>query len=213
MDEDAFEDFACSKCVGKLRWMLDYPDYSVLSANGKLTFHGETCEPGRRFVVAKPDTKKENDPEVSSMKRPLGDDETCRRSKVKRAKVETSKSQTSPPPTKSTAPHLFSILELKDILCQCTQCLDTYIRANVTFLVKPDPIVEPERDEAAKTSLYDAGMKALESVPRTDLAPKLAAFEDMRREMREFFVPFVQSGRVVTKDDIRDFFSRHQRPS
>lgn len=81
---------------------------------------------------------------------------------------------------------------------------------NHQYLYKDDPVFEPPEEEdddsSATGSLLDLGAGALLSLPREKAIEGLQAYDKIRTKLRDFFKPFAEQGKVVTEEEVRDFF-------
>lgn len=80
--------------------------------------------------------------------------------------------------------------------------------ANYEFLYMADPVYEPPQEEESSTSgsLLDLGTEALLSLPKEKAVEGLQAYDKIRSKLRDFFKPFAEQGKVVTEQEVRDFF-------
>ncbi|GEQ68248.1 hypothetical protein JCM33374_g1915 [Metschnikowia sp. JCM 33374] len=84
---------------------------------------------------------------------------------------------------------------------------------NFDFLVNEDPIYQPEEDDVASNqasegSLYDLGSNALSSLPIPQALEGLQAYDVMKEKLQGFFKDFVDQKKVVTEEEVRDFFGK-----
>lgn len=82
---------------------------------------------------------------------------------------------------------------------------------NYDFLYKDDPIYEPpeEDDRSSGTgSLLDLGAEALNTLPKDQAIEGLRAYDMMKAKLTSFFKPFAEEGKVVTENEVRDFFNK-----
>ncbi|RCK58961.1 Protein mlo2 [Candida viswanathii] len=79
---------------------------------------------------------------------------------------------------------------------------------NNSYLFKDDPIFKPPEDESEDGwSTTDMGTaEALHSLPRDRAIESVQAYDKIRSKLREFFKPFAQQGKIVTEDEVRNFF-------
>ena len=78
------------------------------------------------------------------------------------------------------------------------------------FLYDNDPIYEPPDDEESGSrsgSVADLGADALENLPRGQALDGIMAYQNIRLKLKEFLQPFSEEGRVVTEDEVRNFFA------
>ena len=79
---------------------------------------------------------------------------------------------------------------------------------NNSYLFKDDPIFKPPEDESEDDwSASDMGAaEALDSLPRDRAIESIQAYDKIRSKLREFFKPFAEQGKIVTEDEVRNFF-------
>lgn len=78
------------------------------------------------------------------------------------------------------------------------------------FLYDNDPIYEPPDDEQSDSrsgSVAELGADALENLPREQALDGIMAYQNIRLKLKEFLQPFSEEGRVVTEDEVRNFFA------
>lgn len=101
---------------------------------------------------------------------------------------------------------LFVTVPIQSVLCKCNDCVSMYTREQCSFFIDEEPTVEPEPDQGANVSSYEAGMQAFDTLDHTTKMNGLASYDRMRESIRGFLLPFAQSQRVVTKEDVQKFF-------
>lgn len=82
---------------------------------------------------------------------------------------------------------------------------------NNDYLYESDPVYEPpqEQDQSSTSgSLLDLGTEALLTLPREKAVEGLQAYDKIRSKLRDFFKPFAEQGKVVTEQEVREFFSK-----
>lgn len=81
---------------------------------------------------------------------------------------------------------------------------------NHSYLYRDDPIFQPppeSNDHSSTTgSLLELGAEALKSLPKEQAVEGLEAYDKVREKLRAFFKPFAEQGKVVTEEEVRDFF-------
>lgn len=79
---------------------------------------------------------------------------------------------------------------------------------NNSYLFKDDPIFKPPKDESESGwSTTDMGAaEALHSLPRDRAIESIQAYDKIRSKLREFFKPFAEQGKVITEDEVKNFF-------
>ncbi|KAG0325131.1 putative E3 ubiquitin-protein ligase ubr7 [Dissophora globulifera] len=103
--------------------------------------------------------------------------------------------------------NLFATEGWRDQLCQCVDCMALYTKEGVLFILGEEPVFEDEEDDDAETSILESGMKRLSEMNRVDAMDGMLAYNTMRDELRTFLAPFVEQGKVVTAEDIQEFFA------
>ncbi|KAI8871532.1 hypothetical protein GQ42DRAFT_173789 [Ramicandelaber brevisporus] len=123
-------------------------------------------------------------------------------------------------------------------LCDCDTCLNSISSSDLSFLIQPpasasgpkgtksrpirpvlcrspEPIYEPEAedndDPLFTMSLHDAGLRLFNQRRDTMSLEQQAAYMRLQNEIIEFLRPFAAEGRVVTRNDILQFFEQKKR--
>lgn len=92
------------------------------------------------------------------------------------------------------------------LVCKCLDCMHLYTKHKLSFLIQDEHIYQPEVDGGAQDDDYERGLQALEQVEPERVRDQLAAFNDLRTEMRSFLSQFANSGKVVSETDVHSFF-------
>lgn len=80
---------------------------------------------------------------------------------------------------------------------------------NNSFLFKDDPIFKPPEDDSEEDcySSSNAGTgRALETLPRDKAIESIQAYDKIKSKLKDFFKPFAEQGKVVTEEEVRNFF-------
>lgn len=82
---------------------------------------------------------------------------------------------------------------------------------SVEFFSKDDPIFQPPKEEMASStsstgSLFELGSNALRTLPAPQAIEGLHAYGIMKAKLRDFFKGFVDQNKVVTEEEVREFF-------
>ena len=98
--------------------------------------------------------------------------------------------------------------EWRSRLCRCAKCSTMYDEAKVAFLTDENDSVTAyeERGRLEGKSQYDKGMEELSKMDRTKQVELMQDYHDMKTELKDYLEGFASSGKVVTKDDISQFF-------
>lgn len=91
-------------------------------------------------------------------------------------------------------------------LCVCADCTAKYENEGVAFLVDPKDTMEYYMS-VAKTDA-DVMRDALRGLNRTQQVEFFALLRDFRERMQAFFDDHVQSGKIITAEDVADFIAR-----
>lgn len=75
------------------------------------------------------------------------------------------------------------------------------------FLAEPEQTYEPPQDDDANSSIFEAGERALQNLPREYANNGIQAYSMMRDKLTKFLAPFASEGKVVTQGDVAKFFS------
>ncbi|KAI8971638.1 hypothetical protein BDF20DRAFT_915419 [Mycotypha africana] len=106
---------------------------------------------------------------------------------------------------------LFLQDEWRQGLCKCKECAHAYKDNNVEFLLQEEETYEPEEDEDSKKSLLQIGMEQLQHVDRVQVIESLMAYKTLAADIKGYLESFKETGKVVTKKDIQDFFDAKRR--
>lgn len=74
------------------------------------------------------------------------------------------------------------------------------------FFLTEEKTYEPPEDDDANSSLYEAGARALNNIPRQQAIKGLEAYDMIKERLKSFFKPFAEEGRVVTSEDVTQLF-------
>ncbi|XP_061609447.1 putative E3 ubiquitin-protein ligase UBR7 [Phyllopteryx taeniolatus] len=101
-------------------------------------------------------------------------------------------------------------------LCRCDACQASLSAAGLSFLLdESDTVLAYEKkgeSEEGGAPGHDPLMSALDNLNRVQQLEIIHGYNDMKSELKDFLQGFVAEGKVVTSDDIRQFFERqHSR--
>ena len=96
-------------------------------------------------------------------------------------------------------------------MCGCRICADHLARHDLSFVVNPPDIYEPERDVNAGLSLYDLGVKALASIPPDQAYHGLVGMRQLKVALSARLREIEAEGRAVTVGDVQLFFADFNR--
>ncbi|XP_022802782.1 putative E3 ubiquitin-protein ligase UBR7 isoform X1 [Stylophora pistillata] len=99
-------------------------------------------------------------------------------------------------------------------LCKCENCISLYRSLDVLYLTdESDTMVAYEkrgREKTSSVSSYESGMQALQNMARIPQVEVMHGYNDMKNELTEYLKGFVEQGKVVKEEDIRNFFDSLQ---
>ncbi|EGW34235.1 uncharacterized protein SPAPADRAFT_49293 [Spathaspora passalidarum NRRL Y-27907] len=184
-----FDVFVCWKCISKFKQVFDELDRQTTIVHTKL--------PHFKQVPSVEEWHKQKETFEQTSAEPA----------AKKAKVDTTDVATEAP--------LYSYFLSNDFRDQIKKLypklpseskLHQFL-SNNNYLFEDDPVYEPPQDDDSETgSILDMGTDALHSLPRDKAIEGLQAYEQMRSKLRDFFKPFAEQGKIVTEDEVRQFF-------
>nr|XP_057921210.1 putative E3 ubiquitin-protein ligase UBR7 [Doryrhamphus excisus]XP_057921211.1 putative E3 ubiquitin-protein ligase UBR7 [Doryrhamphus excisus] len=99
-------------------------------------------------------------------------------------------------------------------LCRCNACQETLSEAGLSFLLDElDTVLAYEnkgKSEEERKQSPDPLMSALDNLNRVQQLEIIHGYNDMKSELKDFLQRFAAEGKVVTSDDIREFFEQQQ---
>lgn len=105
-----------------------------------------------------------------------------------------------------------ALRKLKDTLSKNSPLHSFLI--NHPYIYMPDPVYEPPTedgdDSSTSGSILEAGTEALHNLPRDQAIESIQAYDKIRSKLREFFKPFAEQGKVVTEEEVREFFNKQK---
>lgn len=105
--------------------------------------------------------------------------------------------------------------ELKNLQLEANSPISKLLH-RFDFLGHDDPVYEPPKEEAGSSgsstgSLFELGSNALLSLPAPQAIEGLHAYGVMKAKLRDFFKGFVDQNKVVTEEEVREFFGNMKR--
>lgn len=85
--------------------------------------------------------------------------------------------------------------------------MEDYKTNHVEYLLEEEKTYEPEEDEDAGKSLLEVGMEQLQRVDRVQALESLMAYKSLANDIKTYLESFKDSGKIVTKKDIEEFFA------
>jgi len=108
--------------------------------------------------------------------------------------------------------HKFSALFLptgwRDQLCRCDDCTRIYEEKHLEFLLDSEDTVHFYESQSCSEegTQYEEGMKALSSMDRVQQMEAIQSYNEMKESLMIFLKKFAEEGKVVTQEDIGEFF-------
>lgn len=95
-------------------------------------------------------------------------------------------------------------------LCQCSSCMDMYMKYQCTYLLHVDDTIlaYEERGKSSGESQYDKGLNALSQLDRVKQMEAVRAYTRMKGQLKEYLKEFANNKRTVCESDIKEFFDR-----
>lgn len=98
-------------------------------------------------------------------------------------------------------------------LCSCSSCLERLSRAALSFLLdESDTVLAYEnkgKSSEERQQGHDPLMSALDRLNRVQQLELIHGYNDMKSELKDFLQRFAAEGKVVTSEDIHQFFQQH----
>lgn len=85
--------------------------------------------------------------------------------------------------------------------------MESYKDQGVEYLLAEEKTFEPEEDEDAGRSLFEVGMEQLQRIDRVKAIESLRAYTTLASDLKTYLGTFKESGKIVTKEDIEEFFA------
>ncbi|XP_056284842.1 putative E3 ubiquitin-protein ligase UBR7 [Pseudoliparis swirei] len=100
-------------------------------------------------------------------------------------------------------------------LCCCTTCKGRLSAAGLSFLLdESDTVLAYEnkgKNNEQRAPGHDPLMSALDQLNHVQQLEIIHGYNDMKSELKDFLQRFAEDGKVVTPDDIRQFFEQQSR--
>ncbi|XP_077950008.1 putative E3 ubiquitin-protein ligase UBR7 isoform X2 [Gasterosteus aculeatus] len=100
-------------------------------------------------------------------------------------------------------------------LCSCSTCKDDLSGADLSFLLdESDTVLAYEnkgKTNEQRQPGHDPLMSALDNLNHVQQLEIIHGYNDMKTELKDFLQRFAEEGKVVTPDDIRQFFEQQSR--
>ncbi|KAJ1919897.1 hypothetical protein H4219_001677 [Mycoemilia scoparia] len=99
----------------------------------------------------------------------------------------------------------------EECVCKCQGCMEYIKQHNLDYILKDDPVYEPEVDPEKDIPLYDVAMECLDTYDRSMASMGAIALRELGDDLKSFLRPFAAEGKVVTPGDIMSFFDERRR--
>ena len=118
---------------------------------------------------------------------------------------------TSPPETGDGQPGIFTE-DWRQSLCRCEDCLSLYRTKKIEFLLQDNDTITYYENQAKSTDSFSNGVDAFsEMMSPLQKTEMLYQFNNLKEEFTDFFRPFANEGKIITKEDIQKFFEELNR--
>ncbi|KAE8286504.1 putative E3 ubiquitin-protein ligase UBR7 [Larimichthys crocea] len=99
-------------------------------------------------------------------------------------------------------------------LCSCNTCQESLSGASLSFLLDESDTVLAYENKGKNNEQTQQGndplMSALDNLNRVQQLEIIHGYNDMKTELKDFLQSFAAEGKVVTPEDIRQFFEQQQ---
>ncbi|CAF89530.1 unnamed protein product, partial [Tetraodon nigroviridis] len=98
-------------------------------------------------------------------------------------------------------------------LCTCHSCQESLSAGGLSFLLDDSDTVlayENKGKSSEETRQHDPLMTALDSLNRVQQLEIIHGYNDMKSDLKDFLQTFAAEGKVVTPEDIHQFFEQQQ---
>ncbi|XP_024912708.1 putative E3 ubiquitin-protein ligase UBR7 isoform X2 [Cynoglossus semilaevis] len=195
------QEMICESCMNQNPFLWIYADH--LAAVDHVTQDAKDVEGrGGHVGIYLPDNR--TDVIESTSKRVRGEPEpNCRLEELQ--KISQNRTRTGA---------VFWPSTWRSKLCCCSSCQERLSEAQLNFLFDElDTVQAYERRGQNKDQNqggHDPLMLALDNLNRVQQLEIIHGYNDMKSELKDFLQGFVAEGKVVTPDDIRQFFEQQQ---
>ncbi|XP_058847515.1 putative E3 ubiquitin-protein ligase UBR7 [Acipenser ruthenus] len=151
---------------------------------------------------------------TASDQKPVINGETACKRKLDQAETETCKLEKLKAKSfvqKNTA--IYLPYNWRSNLCTCQRCKKTYAESEVPFLFdESDTVLAYEKrgqsSQESDTESRDPLMAALSGMDRVQQLEMIYEYNDLKTELKDYLKRFADEGKVVTSEDIQDFFEQ-----
>ncbi|MGH0150870.1 UNVERIFIED_CONTAM: hypothetical protein FKN15_018980 [Acipenser sinensis] len=151
---------------------------------------------------------------TASDQKPVVNGETACKRKLDEAETETCKLEKLKAKAfvqKNTA--IYLPYNWRSKLCTCQRCKKTYAESEVPFLLdESDTVLAYEKrgqsSQESDTESRDPLMAALSGMDRVQQLEMIYEYNDLKTELKDYLKRFADEGKVVTSEDIQDFFEQ-----
>lgn len=99
----------------------------------------------------------------------------------------------------------------RQALCKCSSCMSVYEAERIEFLLDPEDSAKIYEERGIKKhgneSAYEQGIRALASIDRVQQIDVITEYNRMKDKLKEYLQTFVTSKKIVTEEDINNFFA------
>jgi len=115
------------------------------------------------------------------------------------------------PDSMPKAKTLFLTGNWRQQLCKCDECVKLYQQENLAFLTDEEDTVHHYESQAKNEGTqYEKGMEALSAMDRVKQVEAIHGYNSMKSNLMEHLKKFAENKKVVSKEDIQEFFQQLQ---
>lgn len=115
------------------------------------------------------------------------------------------------PDSMPKAKSLFLTGNWRKQLCKCDECVKLYQQENLAFLTDEEDTVHHYESQAKNEGTqYEKGMEALSAMDRVKQVEAIHGYNSMKSNLMEHLKKFAENKKVVSKEDIQEFFQQLQ---
>ncbi|XP_030577679.1 putative E3 ubiquitin-protein ligase UBR7 [Archocentrus centrarchus] len=196
------QEMICESCMNKHSFLWTYAAHLAVPA-GAVGVKEETAEESDASVPTKED-------QVDDVIEP-----SCKRSREEVEPSCTLKALQAIGHKRVQSGAVFWPSAWRSKLCSCSTCQVHLSEAGLSFLSdESDTVLAYEnkgKNSEQRRQEHDPLMSALDNLNRVQQLEIIHGYNDMKTELKDFLQRFAAEGKVVTSDDIRQFFEQQSR--
>lgn len=200
------QEMICESCMNKNPFLWTYAAHFAVPHTAVQVKVENGLEDSKRNI---PNNEKEEDDD-GDVKEP-----SCKRSRVEEEPDCTLRQLQAIDQKRVQSGAVFWPPAWRSKLCSCNTCQERLSEANLSFLLdESDTVLTYEnqgKNNEQRQQGHDPLMSALDNLNRVQQLEIIHGYNDMKAELKDFLQRFAADGKVVTPDDIRQFFEQQSR--